>query len=194
MFSQNKVGSRLLRWKLLLAEYDFDIIHRKGSQNVVSDCLSRIENEPTEMRYFQCVKNTATKSILQVITRSRTKENELLNQNKNNETTTFHINEEPSVMFDTKKYEKMYFIIDDCKCMQFKKLQLHIKKRVHIDDKAFYAIQAINDQIGIIVIPKFNFKQERIDDTISELHNDTRCMHVDRMAINLAISTYKASI
>lgn len=29
LFIQNKVGSRLLRWKLELAEYDFEILHRK---------------------------------------------------------------------------------------------------------------------------------------------------------------------
>lgn len=55
LFSQNKVGSRLLRWKILLAEYDFEIIHRKGKNNVVSDCLSRVEEQPKEMQYFDRV-------------------------------------------------------------------------------------------------------------------------------------------
>jgi hypothetical protein len=35
-------GSRLLRWRILLAEYDYEIIYKKGSQNTNADALSRI--------------------------------------------------------------------------------------------------------------------------------------------------------
>ena len=34
-------SSRLLRWKLLLAEYDFDIVYRGGKNHCNADCLSR---------------------------------------------------------------------------------------------------------------------------------------------------------
>lgn len=34
---------KLLRWKLKLSEYDYDIVYKKGSQNVIADALSRIE-------------------------------------------------------------------------------------------------------------------------------------------------------
>ena len=37
---------RLARWALLLLEYDFDILHRKGTSHVVRDALSRMF-EPT---------------------------------------------------------------------------------------------------------------------------------------------------
>lgn len=76
LFNQTKVGSRLLRWKLALSEYDFEIIHRKGSHNVVSDCLSRIETNPI-VKLSDIVNNTATKSIMQIVTRSRAKENQI---------------------------------------------------------------------------------------------------------------------
>jgi hypothetical protein len=33
--------SRLLRWKLLLAEYGFDIMYRAGKKHCIADCLSR---------------------------------------------------------------------------------------------------------------------------------------------------------
>ena len=33
---------RIARWLLLLQEYDFDIIHKKGALNIDADCLSRI--------------------------------------------------------------------------------------------------------------------------------------------------------
>lgn len=41
-------NSRLLKWKLKLAGYDFEIKHIKGTHNTVADCLSRyIEDIPT---------------------------------------------------------------------------------------------------------------------------------------------------
>jgi len=36
-------NQKLLRWKLTLSEYDYGIIYKKGSQNVIADALSRIE-------------------------------------------------------------------------------------------------------------------------------------------------------
>jgi hypothetical protein len=35
-------GSRLLRWRIQLAEYDYEITYRRGSQNTNADALSRI--------------------------------------------------------------------------------------------------------------------------------------------------------
>jgi len=35
-------GSRLMRWRIQLAEYDFEIVHKSGSQNTNADALSRI--------------------------------------------------------------------------------------------------------------------------------------------------------
>jgi hypothetical protein len=35
-------GGRLLRWRLTLSEFDFDIVHRKGKLNEDVDCLFRL--------------------------------------------------------------------------------------------------------------------------------------------------------
>ena len=35
---------RLIRWVLLLQEFDLHITHRKGAENPVADNLSRLEN------------------------------------------------------------------------------------------------------------------------------------------------------
>ena len=35
------LGQRLTRWSLLLQEYDLDVHHIKGRNNVMADCLSR---------------------------------------------------------------------------------------------------------------------------------------------------------
>jgi hypothetical protein len=35
-------GGQLLRWRLALSEFDFDIVHRKGKLNGDVDCFSRL--------------------------------------------------------------------------------------------------------------------------------------------------------
>jgi len=35
-------GSRLMRWRIQLAEYDYEIVHKRGSQNTNANALSRI--------------------------------------------------------------------------------------------------------------------------------------------------------
>ena len=44
-------GSRLMRWRIQLAEYDFEVVHKPGKQNTNADALSRVnvlERENTE--------------------------------------------------------------------------------------------------------------------------------------------------
>lgn len=38
-------SSKILRWRIQLMEYDFDIIYKKGSQNVLADAPYRIDHE-----------------------------------------------------------------------------------------------------------------------------------------------------
>lgn len=43
IFSMKDASSKLVRWRLKLEEYDYEIKYRKGKQNVVADGLSRIK-------------------------------------------------------------------------------------------------------------------------------------------------------
>lgn len=49
LMSQKDLSGRLARWSLKLQAYDFQIEHRKGSMNVVPDCLSRIDVEEVNL-------------------------------------------------------------------------------------------------------------------------------------------------
>jgi hypothetical protein len=40
---------RLIRWVLLLQEFDLHIVERKGEDNPVADHLSRMENIPNDL-------------------------------------------------------------------------------------------------------------------------------------------------
>jgi hypothetical protein len=49
-YLMNKKGTkpRLIRWVLLLQEFDLHIVERKGEDNLVADHLSRMENTPVD--------------------------------------------------------------------------------------------------------------------------------------------------
>ncbi len=38
---EKQLNRRLYRWSLILSEFDFEIVYRRGRDNVVADCLSR---------------------------------------------------------------------------------------------------------------------------------------------------------
>nr|GFA45305.1 reverse transcriptase domain-containing protein [Tanacetum cinerariifolium] len=44
LYAKKDAKARLLRWVLLLQEFDFDVIDTKGAENLVADHLSRLEN------------------------------------------------------------------------------------------------------------------------------------------------------
>lgn len=45
LMSFKEPNSKLVRWKLQLLEYDFEVIYKKGSHNIVADALSRVQIE-----------------------------------------------------------------------------------------------------------------------------------------------------
>ena len=47
---QKDLSCRLARWSLKLQSFDFTIEHRKGSLNVVLDCLSRFDVDEIELK------------------------------------------------------------------------------------------------------------------------------------------------
>nr|GFD43621.1 reverse transcriptase domain-containing protein [Tanacetum cinerariifolium] len=44
LFAKKDAKARLLRWILLLQEFDFKVIDTKGAENYAADHLSRLEN------------------------------------------------------------------------------------------------------------------------------------------------------
>lgn len=78
-------SSRLMRWKLELSEYEFDIIHKPGILNSNADALSRIEITPEQILGTEPEQNKVEikfpdkliEKCYKVITRSKTRQQEL---------------------------------------------------------------------------------------------------------------------
>lgn len=49
LFNLKEPNSKLIRWRLRLEEFDYQIIYKKGTSNTNADFLSRIEANPIEI-------------------------------------------------------------------------------------------------------------------------------------------------
>lgn len=197
LFNQNKPGSRLMRWKLLLSEFDFDIIHRPGKGNVVSDCLSRINREENkEMGYFNLVKNKAMQCLLRAITRSRARENQIL-QNEGVEKAAADskslckIVEKPGISFNTTEFEKIIFIMDNIQHFAFKKLQLALKTRFDIKNASNYVPHKLNENMILILVPQINFVVKKLTATFESIRKVVIEETIPEIAVNCNIQIYR---
>ena len=57
---------RLVRWVLLLKEFDLEIKDKKGNDNVISDHLSRLEKPKEDERGNEIKENFPNEQIVQV--------------------------------------------------------------------------------------------------------------------------------
>lgn len=69
LFTLNDPSSRLTKFRLALEEYKFDVLYKKGSENVVADALSRISIEDlkalTPQTSFVCTRAQTIKQRIQ---------------------------------------------------------------------------------------------------------------------------------
>lgn len=112
LFTLTDPSSRLTKFRLALEEYSFDVIYKKGTENVVADALSRISVKDlkalTPHTSFVCTRAQIKKQQSSNEVKAETDENELNyieiqigpNTNKNDNNTK---NEEDTVALQLKK-------------------------------------------------------------------------------------------
>jgi cleavage and polyadenylation specificity factor subunit 1 len=95
--------NRVMRWRLLLEEFGPELVHIKGSKNIVADALSRLplkEFDTNELQTFEEVTLYNSEAIeeefeiyplsYKTILKHQKQDTELLNNAKNNTTNNYH--------------------------------------------------------------------------------------------------------
>nr|GEZ81246.1 reverse transcriptase domain-containing protein [Tanacetum cinerariifolium] len=68
LFAKKDAKARLLRWVLLLKEFDFEVIDTKGAENLATDHLSRLENPYENVLDPKEIKETFPLETLSMVT------------------------------------------------------------------------------------------------------------------------------
>ena len=66
LMSKREANSRLIRWVLLLQEFDLEIKDKKGYDNVIADHLSRVEQNETEKEEAELTENFPDEQLFKV--------------------------------------------------------------------------------------------------------------------------------
>ncbi|GKB40123.1 reverse transcriptase domain-containing protein [Tanacetum coccineum] len=68
LFAKKDAKARLLRWVLLLQEFDFKVLDTKGAKNLAADHLSRLENPYENVLYPKEINESFPLETLNVVT------------------------------------------------------------------------------------------------------------------------------
>jgi hypothetical protein len=68
LMNLKNVSSRLYRWKLALMEFQFKVVHRKGTLNRVADCLSRIPQPEAKILCAKFINNQNPSTLRELLT------------------------------------------------------------------------------------------------------------------------------
>lgn len=63
LFSLKEPNSKLVRWRLKLEEYEYEIVYKKGTKNTNADALSRLEPEIIELNVHSGSESTHSEEI-----------------------------------------------------------------------------------------------------------------------------------
>lgn len=122
------------------------------------------------------------------MTRSRAKERDVAIECKQGK--SHHAHEEPNITFDTKKYEKVIFMINDSRGICFEKLQSHAKKKLDLSALAPYTVHTVSNGIALVKLP-LRTDTIAIESIIASIIAEAKRDQVQRISVNCGILNYK---
>lgn len=187
------MNQRLYRWKLYLSQYDFEIVYKKGTTNVVADFLSRIEN-PTEVA--QKALDTPTITINKIQTRAQTYA-ELQNR-KNNEKTEsnitkekfFYIEENKHLLIKNNEHDHIFYIFNDINCRMHKQLQHKLQTQIRLEEiTPNNGLYDIGNKRTIILLKNKSFDSNQTEEILTKIKEFCQQKLYEYIAINIELST-----
>lgn len=179
LFNVKNTNSRLFRWRIILMEYRFQIMHRQGSQNVVADALSRVKEE-TENQ----------KSIISAI-QTRSKSNESKEENLIREKSKYYyIEENNNFIFEDKNHDHIFTILSDEKCELKKKLEKKLNKTIKWKSETIYEINKNHSVIILKSIIRTKEDIEIADKIIHETINLCINQNYENVIVNIDFNDF----
>lgn len=110
LFGNNNMNARLHRWRLLLMEYQFEIIHREGKANQGPDALSRIQIEIKENQIQKTIFMVKTRANQNITINDNVSKNNNINK-KTGKNTLYYIEENSKIIINKSDYDHIFFFI-----------------------------------------------------------------------------------
>lgn len=151
LLNTKNMNKRIHNWRTTLMEYTFEVVFRKGSQNVVADALSRIKTNEVQPNsnalMAQSIAEILEKTqLLPIQTRSSTRKiveesNREEIPTKINEILPF-IEEKNNFIINAGEYDHVFFIFESNTCELKKKLEHKLQKKIDMPDthETFYEL------------------------------------------------------
>lgn len=174
---------RMIRWKILLSEQNFKIIHKKGSQNVVADALSRIRQEklsnPEDIKINAVQTRRQIKDKTDEISNNENTSNNEIPINKN-----YFMEEKNNMLVNTEEYDQVIYIFGEINGYMHKKLQHKLKIQIDLvnvdwendlyalDEKRTIAIMKPILRNKTQIETAWNLIQKIMTRTINEAHEN----------------------
>lgn len=186
LFGNQNMSCRLHRWRLILMEYNFEVIHREGKANVGPDALSRIaigeENESTN-----------EKTIFMVKTRSRDHNSKSplhddIYTPGSSKSNFYYIEERRNLTFSHNEHDHIFYLLDRANTRMHKHIQYKLKKAIDISELKYGEILKIDDNKSIAIVPSFlrqKFQIEYLTKTLRAILTFSTHHNYENIAFNI---------
>lgn len=179
---------RLFRWKLYLSQYDFEIIYKKGKNNVVADFLSRIdnheENEPMEepASYINVVTRAQTESLKQTTANSAANSTEKTQAKEN----FYTIKENKHLLVKNDDHDLIIYVFDKENCRMHKQLQHKLQSQIKLKSlPGENNLYEIGDKRIIALLQQKPFIPHKAENTLLQIRTMCEQNLYQNIAINL---------